>query len=545
MCLKSNEKPFKIDFKLYLIMIIHFLKYKINIKIIRGDKEMIKTKEEYKKFFEKLNNKDETNVIDFIKEQCNKTYTENGDLSYKSTFNSFVDALFSISKYRFNPEKIKIMVRECFKIEPQLTVKLIFYIRDIRGGAGERKSFRLAIKELSKLTNITDLIKFIPEYGRYDDLLCLLDNDIDNFTKDKVYAYIASKLTSDLNLYYQNNPISLLAKWLPSENGSNIKNRKYSRKIMEKLGYTPKEYRQILSKLRKHIGIIETKITQGIFDFDYSQVPSCAMFKYRDLFMKKDKERFEEYLSEVQKGKKEIKATNLYPHEIVNKVRDLSYKSNDKEISSLDLLWNNLKDIPLPEKTICMPDFSGSMYKSGIASPINVSCGLAIYTAERNKGIWKNKFISFSDKPQLVDISNCKNIKEKVSFSLKEDDLDTNLDKTFELILNIYKNEKLNKEDIPTTLLIISDMQFNDCCEENESTYDKYKRIFEENELQIPKIIFWNVDSKVNIPTMNEQGVLLISGYSTNVLKFFNNAYTPLDLMLDILLDKRYEQIRL
>lgn len=505
---------------------------------------MIKKREEYKKLFENLN-KNETNVIDFIKEQCNKTYTDNGDLAYKSTFNPFVDALFSISKYRYNPEEIKIMVRNCFQIDPNLTVKLIFYIRDIRSGAGERKIFRLAIKELSKLTNIIHLIKFIPEYGRYDDLLCLLDDDIDNYTKDKVYAYIASKFISDLTLYYQNKPVSLLAKWLPSENGSNIQNRKYARKIMKKIGYTPKEYRHILSKLRKHIGIIETKITQGIFNFDYSQVPSCAMFKYRDLFIKKDKERFEEYLLEVQKGKKEIKATNLYPHEIVHKVRNLSYNSSDEEILSLDLLWNNLKDIPLPEKTICMPDFSSSMYDDYLTSPINISCGLAIYTAERNKGIWKNKFISFSEKPNLVDISNCKNIKEKINFALKEDALDTNLDKAFELILNIYKNKKLNKEDIPTTLLIISDMQFNDCCEENKSTYDKYKRIFEENNLQIPKIIFWNVDSKVNIPTMNEQGVLLISGYSTNVLKFFDTAYTPLDLMLDILLDKRYEQIYL
>lgn len=506
--------------------------------------EKVKTKEEYKNFFKQLNNTtNDTDVISFIKEELNKKYTANGDLTYKSTFNPFIDALFSIPTYRDDYEKIIEMVRNCFKIEPQLTVKLIFYIRDIRGGQGERDTFRISIKELSKLTDIQTLIKYIPEYGRYDDLLCLLDNDIDSKTQDKVYSYISSKLISDLTLYNNDKPISLLAKWLPSENSSSVTNRKYARKIMKKIGWTPKEYRKTLSLLRKHLKIIETKITQGIFDFDYSQVPSCAMFKYRNLFIKKDKERFQKYLEEVQNGKKEIKAKNLYPHEIVHKVRNLGYSSSEEEILSLDLLWNNLKDIPIPEKTICMPDFSGSMYENGVASPINVSCGLAIYTAERNKGIWKDKFISFSESPRLVDINNHKTIKEKVDFALRESALNTDLDKAFELILNIYKNEKLNKEDIPTTLLIVSDMEFDSCCRDNESTYDKYKRIFEENGLKIPKIIFWNVDSEVNIPTMNEQGVLLISGYSTNILKFFDEAYTPLDLMLDILLDERYNQI--
>lgn len=502
----------------------------------------VKTKEEYKKLFK--GNKNETNVLDFIKEKSNETNTTNGDLAYKTTFNPFIDALFSIVEYRTNPNKVKEMVDDCFKIDPQLTAKLIFHFRDISEGKGERNTFRIAIKELSKKVNIENLIPLIHIYGRYDDLLCLLDKDIDVNTKYCVIKYIKEKLNEDIHLFDENKPISLLAKWLPSENTSSIKAREYAKIIRKSLGYNSKEYRQILSKLRKHIGIIETKITQEIFDFEYSQVPSCAMLKYKNIFLEKDNERYAQFLENVANGKTEIKAKNLFPHEIVREIRKLEYDDDKNKTSSLNLLWKNLKDMPIPKGTICMPDFSGSMTWSGhTVAPIDVACAMALYTSERLEGIWNNKFIAFSEEPKLIDVSKFDNIKDKVFFALKEYALNTNLDKAFQLILDVYKNENLNKDDIPTTLIIVSDMQFDECCTHNESTYDKYKRLFEENGLVIPKIIFWNVNSKVTIPTMNKQGVLLMSGYSVNNLKFLDTSYTPLDLLLDTLLDERYKNI--
>lgn len=340
----------------------------------------VKTKEEYKKLFK--GNKNETNVLDFIKEKSNETNTTNGDLAYKTTFNPFIDALFSIVEYRTNPNKIKEMVDDCFKIDPQLTAKLIFHFRDISEGKGERNTFRIAIKELSKKVNIKNLIPLIHIYGRYDDLLCLLDKDIDVNTKYCVIKYIKEKLNEDIHLFDENKPISLLAKWLPSENTSSIKTREYAKIIRKSLGYNSKEYRQILSKLRKHIGIIETKITQEIFDFEYNQVPSCAMLKYKNIFLEKDNERYTQFLEDVTNGKTEIKTKNLFPHEIVREIRKLEYDNDKNKISTLNLLWENLKDIPIPKGTICMPDFSGSMtWSEHTVAPIDVACAMALYTS--------------------------------------------------------------------------------------------------------------------------------------------------------------------
>ena len=482
-------------------------------------------------------------MLEYLKNEANKTLTENLAATYKSTLSDCLDLFATVGALR-NADDNEIQKRfmRAFIEDKNLALKIAFYARDVRGGLGERRVFRVILEWLAENSpsSIIKNIKFIPEFGRFDDLLALLKTSCEEDTID----FIKSQLESDI----KSETPSLLAKWLPSINASDKITRRRARSLAKFLGMDYKNYRQTLSNLRKKIKIIENNLREKDYTFDYSAQPSKAMLKYRQAFIRNDNERYKKFLGDVAAGKAKINTGTLTPYEIILPLVGQREEFSPEELKSLDVTWNAQEDFTHGENAIAVVDGSGSMYRlDGIISPISVALSLGIYFAERNKGKFKNHFITFSQKPQLVEIKG-ENIFEKVNYCQTFNEVaNTDIQKVFELILKTAVKNNLPQSEMPATIYIISDMEFDYCTENADLTNFEYaKKIFSEHGYNLPKIIFWNVDSRnAQQPvTMNEQGVALVSGTSPRIFSMITAGnVTPLEFMLQILNSPRYEGI--
>ena len=301
---------------------------------------------------------------------------------------------------------------------------------------------------------------------------------------------------------------------------------------MKELNMNEKEYRKTLSKIRTVINIVEKNLTQKKYkNIDFNKVPSKAMLKYNNVFLKNMKDEFEKYKEEVKKGNSKINTEGLFAYEIIKKVL------SNSDDSLCDIMWNKQKDVlnGCNSNVLVMADTSGSMTCFN-SIPFYTSIGLALYTAERNNGFFKNHFLTFSSEPQLHEVKG-NTLKEKV-LNIKPYVENTNIDKAFELILNTAIENNLEQNDLPSHLLIISDMEFDRGVYSKEGTnFKDWKKSFLENGYNLPNIIFWNVaGSTKGLPvTVFDNDVSMISGFSTNIL---NNLltlenYSPLELMYD------------
>ena len=483
-------------------------------------------------------------MLDELKNESNRTLTENLAATYQSTLSDCLD-LFATAGALRNADDGEIQKRfvRAFYEDKNLALRIAFYARDVREGLGERKFFRIVLKWLAENSpsSVIKNINLIPEYGRYDDIFALLGTPCE----EAALNFIKSQLEKDIN---SDNP-SLLAKWLPSINASNNLTRQHAKIISEFLGMDYKKYRQTLSNLRKKIKIIENNLREKDYTFDYSQQPSNAMLKYRKAFIRNDNERYKKFLNNVLTGKAKLHTGTLAPYQIIlplfSMFRD---KLSDDEIKSLDVTWNAQEDFTHGENAIAVVDGSGSMYRlDGIISPIAVAVSLGIYFAERNSGAFKDHFITFSENPRLIHIKG-ENIFEKVQYCKTFNDIaNTDIQKVFELILNAAVKNNLPQEELPASIYIISDMEFDDCAENSGLTNFEYaKKIFAQHGYKLPHVVFWNVDSrKTQQPvTMNEQGVTLVSGTSPKIFSMLKaGILTPKEFMLMTLNSPRYENI--
>lgn len=496
-----------------------------------------------------------------LNEDHNISVTENGAVGYKTTGTALLDFNFKVSSYRNKSEEE--IIKDFMKVfyEDKLTAtKFLFYIRDREEGLGERRLFRVIIKHLANTEPaiITSLIPVVAEYGRFDDLLELFDTE---FEFDVIY-YFEKQITSDLKNKLDKKPISLLAKWLPSINASSKVQRERAKKIARGFEMTEKGYRSMLSDLRKYIDVTERKMCANEWDkIKYENVPSRANLNYNDAFLRHDEERRRAFLGQVEKGEKKIHAGKLYPHDIVHKYTDTrTWRSDLNPLdTTLEQLWK-----ALPEKeianTLVVADGSGSMTSS--VGNTNVTCldvanALAIYFAEHNKGEFKNTYITFSERPQLVKFSEKDSLHDKIGKCLAHNEIaNTNIKAVFELILDTAIKNKLSQAEMPKNILIISDMEFDSCVQCGADLWDAPKpttRLFKviENKYiasgyKLPKIVFWNVCSRTGtIPLkQNELGVALVSGFSTNIADMvMNDKLDPLEILLDKLNTKRYQRI--
>lgn len=474
--------------------------------------------------------------IDLTRTELNAVFTQNGDVAYRTTGSYCLDYFSMIGASRFKYNDAISLFLKAFREDKELAVKITFYLRDVRNGLGERNLFRIIFNTLAEFYPelAKQLIPYIPRYGRYDDLFCAIDTPL----KNDVYDYIVQQLKRDLAAKEKGKPVSLLAKWLPSENTSSDKTRELASQLRKKMGLSHGEYRKMLTFLREGT-IVETSLVNKDFSFDYSKLPGGALHQYRKAFLRNDTERYSEYLSDVLEKKEKIHAKTIYPYQIVRDYRtdpDLRLKDTYQAI------WNNLLGTIPDTKTLDVLDTSGSMYDDNNPSAIDVAVSLAVLFANKLKGEFHNKFIEFSDRPQLLELPGNDLYGWLDSVFSHSEAASTDVEKVYRLIENVYSREDFRKEDELDRIVIISDMEFNELSAPAVppkdkpympkkiygsrallSTYESFKRKFEEKGFRMPEMVYWNVRSQSKVPhyvaCKDEKGVKLVSGFSANLIR--------------------------
>ena len=486
-------------------------------------------------------------MLQYLKQESNKTFTENGAVTYSSTLSDCLDLFATVGALRReSEEEIVSRFMRAYTENKDVAMKLLFFARDIRGGLGERRVFRTIIRWLScnETESLRKNLHYIAEYGRFDDLMILFGTPLE---KDML-EYIKTQLYSDLEGMENGGDVSLLAKWLPSVNASNAETKKLAKKVARFLQLDDAAYRKLLVRLRAHIRIIENNLRERDYTFDYEKQPSKAMFKYRNAFIRNDGERYNEFLNKASCGEVKLNTNVLTPYEIITPF----FKRNvsDEERNSINTTWNALEDFTNDENALAVIDGSGSMYGGCDPIPATVALSLGIYFAERNKGAFKNHFITFSENPQLVEIKG-KDIFDKVRYCHDYDEVaNTNIQKVFELILNAAKKNHIPQAELPKRLYIISDMEFDYCADDaNLTNFEYAKKLFEDAGYKLPEVVFWNVSSRNRQQpvTKNEQGVLLVSGCTPRLFSMIADGslsdMAPYEFMMEVLMSERYEKI--
>lgn len=485
-----------------------------------------------------------------LDDKYNYSVTENGALGYQTTTHPLLDLNFAVSSLRSaSEEKITQMFRSAFVDNPEIAIKWLFYVRDIRGGLGERRLFRIILDDLAKTYPevAKRIIALVPIYGRYDDLWDLLDSELHS----QLIEMIDEWLKADEAMMELGKPISLLAKWLPSTNAGR-KARDLAIAISSDMRITENQYRRRLSKLRNYLNIVETKMCANDWsDIDYSRVPSRAALIYKNAFAKHDEERYAEYLESVASGESKINAGALFPHDIVNKYVSCDRVSMSTD-STLEELWKALPTIDLAGKRVLVVR-DGSYSMTDKAGSTNVSCltictALTLYFAERIDGEFHDKFITFSSHPALIDVGNASTLHDRLVKCYSHTDCsNTDINAVFQLILTTAIDARMKQEDLPENILILSDMEFDGRrFHWSERLFDSIAKDYEAAGYKLPRLIFWNLNSRTETVPMihNEMGLVLTSGFSQNSAKMIMSVeLDPMKALLEVLNSERYNAV--
>lgn len=501
-----------------------------------------------------------SNFMSALKNELNETksITENGAVGYKTTGTKLVDLNFAVASLRKkSTSEIVNMFMDAYYENPMLAIKWLFYLRDVTEGLGERRSFRVVMNYLAEHHEDVALavLDFIPEYGRWDDVVELLDCNNANVS-NKVLFTIKKQYIKDVSCMKDGKPISLLAKWLPSENASSKDTKRRAYIIRDGLGMSPRNYRKVLSELRAYLNVVECKMSAKEWDtINYATVPSKANIKYSKAFMRNDEERRVAYLESLKKGETKINAGVLFPHDVVHKYISY-YRTIGSYDEALEQMWKSLKDMGNIENTIVVADGSGSMTvtvdNNSSVNALEIANALAIYCGERCNGEFKDKYITFSHRPQLVDFANANSLHDKLEIAYRHNEVaDTNIEAVFDLILTTAINNHMTQDEIPQNILILSDMEFNMATSTyrhrlNATLFDTIAQKYAEHGYKLPRLVFWNLNSRTGtIPVkQNDMGVALVSGFSVNVLNMvMSGKLDPYEVLVDTLNSKRYDPI--
>ena len=490
--------------------------------------------------------------------------TENGAAGYKTTGKALLDLNFSVASLRSASEaEITSKFVKAFFDDKMAAMKWLFFARDVRGGLGERRLFRTVMKYLADNLPeyVRPVVELVAAFGRYDDLLCLLDTDL----VSEVYPLIEEQLDRDLKSMKGGQPISLLAKWLPSPGASSATTKRYAKQIQKMLGATERQYRKMLSELRGYLDVVEKKMSAKQWsEIKYEAVPSRANLIYNKAFLRNDEERRRAYLESLAKGETKINAGTLFPHEIVHKYGNSGWNAITEYNETFEQLWKALPDtVNGNGNTIVVADGSGSM-KCNVdphssVTALDVANALAIYFAEHSSGQFKDKYITFSNRPRLVDFSKAKNLREKLLIAKQHNEMgNTNIEAVFNLILTTAVNNRMKQEDMPQNILIISDMEFDSCATCGSQTgywsrkrpdsrlFNVIRQKYEAAGYKLPRLVFWNVDSRTGtIPVKeNDLGVALVSGFSQNVASMvMSGKLDPYECLMETLNSERYQPV--
>ena len=506
-----------------------------------------------------------TEFIDALRQNAdqalpNVSVTENGALGFKTAGSKLVDLNFSLSSMR-NMDENEIWTRflEAYNENPTLSLLWLFFARDIREGCGERRTFRVIFGRFCNENPPTAirLIKLIPFYGRWDDVVEVFCSDVPCKVRDEAFSVIMKQLSDDLDNARAGKPISLLVKWLPSLTTSSAETRRRAELLRNSFGYTPKQYRKVLTHLRYYLGVVEQKMSFGDWGkIDYEKVPSRAAMNYREAFARHDADRYTKYLSNVKSGEAKIHAGAVFPYDIVH-----AYEMKEKYSEPLELQWAALPNkVPDQYSTLVVVDGSGSM--GSTVGPTGVTChdvarSLAIYFSEKLKGPFKDTFITFSANPRVVKFQKDLSLRAKLNLLERFDECsNTNIEKTFDLILDTAVKNHMTQDMIPANILIVSDMEFdaatcsawyrNDSKNPDQALFDQIADRWECAGYKLPRLVFWNVCSRTGtIPlTENDLGVALVSGFSPNIADMvMSGDLDPYNCLVARLTGGRYAKV--
>ena len=484
-------------------------------------------------------------MLKFLKRESNLTHTENGAVTYRSTQSACLDLFAAVGALRgAGDEEITGRFLLAYAEDADLAMKILFFARDVRGGVGERRVFRTVLKWLAENEprSLEKNIPYIAEYGRFDDLLTLMGTPCEG----EALGEIKKQLTDDCAALASGSPVSLLGKWLPSVNASSPDTVRTAKRVARAMGMNDAQYRRTLSALRARIDILENRLRERDYTFDYAKQPSRAMFKYRKAFLRNDGDRYGAFMDRVAEGAETLHTGALTPYEIIRPLLDRGPVSV-QERQAIDATWRAQEDFTGGENALVVIDGSGSMYWGGDPLPASVALSLGIYYAERNTGAFQNHFITFSQHPRLVEIKG-RDICEKVRYCLRFNEAaNTNLQRVFELILRTAVKHRVPQSEMPAKLYIISDMEF-DCCAGGSSltNFEHAKRLYAKWGYRLPEVVFWNVASRNRQQpvTVNEQGVALVSGCSPRIFSMLRaGILSPYAFMMSVLGSERYAVI--
>lgn len=469
------------------------------------------------------------NFLEQLRRQTNETTTENGGTAYKSTLNACLDLFGLGGALRNNTKRFRTLFYKAFTEDPQTAVRILFYLRDIRGGQGERLVFREGLEVLEKSCPdvFNKIIAYVPEYGRWDDIVTFPDCEA-------VQQLIKNQWENDIN---SESP-SLLAKWMPSVNTSNKNTCQLGKRWANILyaGEPRREmrYRKQLAALRAKLNVLEQQMSAKHWDeIEYSKLPSQAMRRHSKAFRRNDASRWQEYLSSLKAGETKVNTSTLYTYEV--------YETLKKDPELADLLWANLP-VYTQDNALVVTDVSGSMF----GRPMATAVSLALYFAEHNTGTFHNMFMTFSQNADLVEVFG-KTLQEKVNcIKRSEWGMNTNIESIFSTILSAAIAANAPAEDLPKVIYIVSDMQFDQCVEDDSLTvFKEAKEAFAKVGYELPTIVFWNVAAREGcIPVLKEDtNVVLVSGSSQTTFDIAVAGKDPIELMNDVVNSERYANI--
>jgi hypothetical protein len=477
--------------------------------------------------------------------QTENTFTENGMTTSSSSLNNCVNLFFQIGAMRGKDKQILINTFvKAYNEEPLTAMRLLFWARDVRGGAGERQIFRDIIQYLAntQTESLAKNLSYVSEYGRWDDLLVFIGTKLEN----QAFAAIKQGL-DDKN--------GLCAKWMPRPNIGNRERKRQATALRKYLGLTPKEYRKMLVELSNTVE--QLMCSKNWNAIEYSKLPSKAMSDYMKAFSKNDLERFQAYLESVKKGDVKINAGALYPYDVVKNMKH-------GVSNGADVQWNALPNYMIgnTERLLPIVDVSGSMECSAgnndNVTCMDVSISLGLYISERNLGAFKDAFVTFSSNPKLQYLSGT--LSERYNqLSAAEWGMSTSLEAVFNLVLKQAKKHNVAECEMPTMILILSDMEFNQASQSsggwgdttahswNPTAQKMIEQMYSDAGYTMPKIVYWNLNARNNnFPvSFDKEGTALVSGFSPALLTSLlaGKDLTPISMMNQVVNSQRYEKI--
>lgn len=503
-------------------------------------------------------------------DNSNFTLTENGGVTHKTTKSDLLDMFaMGAAMRKRSDEDVILMFRKAYAENPVYALKCLFYIRDVRGGQGERRFFRVVMRDLAKQDTaaVVRNMRHIPEFGRWDDLYV--------FEGTPAEADAFALIKEQLNLDVTCKAPSLLAKWLKSENTSSRESRRLANITREYLGMTHKQYRKTLAILRERINVLERLMSEGRWDeIEFDKIPSRAGMIYKNAFARHDLERakseknVQTYADFAKDSTTKVNAKALYPYECVAEamklfrtgsywtMRDLP-KLDSTDRLMVNKYWDNLADYfnGATFNGLAVVDTSGSMCGSEASAPINVAISLGLYCAEKANGPFAGHYVSFASRPQLIATEGVDFV-DKVQRIYKTNLVDnTNIEATFDLLLDTALKTKCSQDDLPQNIIVISDMEFDSATSgwrsssninsrNAETVLEGIARKWAQYGYQMPHLIFWNVQARQNnIPMLGNGPISYVSGFSPSIFETIMSGKTGYELMMEKLNSERYAVI--